>query len=157
MAISARINWGVLESTNLKNRKEILVAIRLGITGKLELWRHTVTDFLTANSVNISYNQDSKTVSINNQYVKMFQPSVTSNLVDIFSATLNFFSNKCKNVTRNPSAKILSDVPAHSLPETLPEIPPDFSQNGSQMTSSDYLTLSSFLIIVLGMTKEILQ
>jgi hypothetical protein len=33
MAISARINWGVSESTNLKNRKEILVALRLSITG----------------------------------------------------------------------------------------------------------------------------
>ena len=55
------------------------------------------------------------------------------------SAVAAFFSNKCKNVTRNPSAKILSDVPAHSLPETLSEIQPDFPQNDSQMTSSDYL------------------
>ena len=43
-------------------------------------------DFLTANSVSISYNQESKTVLINNQNVKMLQPSIQSNMVDIFSA-----------------------------------------------------------------------
>ena len=69
----------------------------------------------------------------------MSQPSSKSNLVSFFCAKLTKLSHKCKNVTRKPSAKNLLDVPADSLSETLPDIPPDFSQTGSQMTSSDYL------------------
>jgi hypothetical protein len=77
-------------------------------------------DFLTANTVNISYNLDSKVVSINKQNVKMLQPTAISNMVDIFSTTLKKISHKCKNVTRNHSAKLLTDIPAASLPETMP-------------------------------------
>jgi hypothetical protein len=96
-------------------------------------------DFLTANSVNISYGKDSKAVSINNKNVKMSKPSAPCNMVDIFSMTLKKNSSKCKNVTPNPLNKPLPNVPATSLPEISPDIPPDFSKPGSKMSSNDYL------------------
>ena len=69
----------------------------------------------------------------------MLEPSSPTHKVDIFSTTLKKLSHHCKNVTRNPPAKNLPDVPEISHPETLSEIPPDFSQPGSPLTTSDYL------------------
>ena len=44
-------------------------------------------DFMKSNSVSISYNPDSKSVLINDQKVKMLEPSSPSYKVDIFSVT----------------------------------------------------------------------
>ena len=121
-------------------------------------------DFMKINSISISYFPDSESVSINDQKVKMLEPSSPSNKVDIFSATLKKLSHHCKNVTRNLPVKDLSDVPEISHPETSSEIPPDFSQPGSPLTTSDYLfdkdlkpEIQQFLIFVLKLIIRILQ
>ena len=94
-------------------------------------------DFLTANSVKILYLPTSKAVSINDQNVEMIQSS-SSQMVDIFSATLKKFSNQCKNVTRNLSIENLSDDPVLSHEEILPEPPPDILSSKTTYSNHVY-------------------
>ena len=125
-AVLGRISLPI-QITNSEGENQSIVQTCLVLKEHLDLEYVLLgNDFLTANSVNISYGKNSKAVSINNKNVKMSKPSAPCNMVDIFSMTLKKNSSECKNVTPNPLNKLLPNVPATSLPEISPDIPPDF-------------------------------